>query len=449
MCVNKYLPSSLFVLLVLAACFASQTAQATSTAVGLCSAPGVHYTTIQAAVNAVSAGGTVEVCPGTYPEQITISKNLTLKGVVSGTSDEAVVLPPSGGIVANGTDIYGSPVAAQILVQNASAVTISHLTVDGTGNNFAGCSLTTFEGIAFDNASGKITDNVVRNQYQTDFTDYGGCQNGLAINVESLTNSYTVAVSGNSVRAYQKNGITASGAATGPGSPGPAVTITTNYVTGLAATAMNWPGGAGANGIQVGFGATGTIASNVVNDNLWYGEYPPNYGGQGGTTTGNGASGILVYASSGIQITSNIVGSAQFGITTNTDPSYGSGDDTYIESNRVTGTQVFDAIDLCSNSNTAKSNIVYGSAQSAVHIDDSCSGSGNSNNVINNTINEACAGILLGTGTGNTYSPNTFFVVSNTTMAGDTCTPAAGQVKQGELARHSSSRPSPYKPNRK
>jgi hypothetical protein len=156
----------------------------------------------------------------------------------------------------NGSDIFGNPVAAQIFVQNAT-VSISHLTVDGTGNLLAGCGGPTLEGIYFQNSSGTITDDVVRNQFQTDFVDYGGCQNGLAINVESLTNSSVVTVSNNSVRAYQKNGITATGAATGPGSPGPVVTITANYIVGLGATAMNWPGGAAENGVQVGFGASG------------------------------------------------------------------------------------------------------------------------------------------------------------------------------------------------
>jgi hypothetical protein len=340
-------------------------------------------------------------------------------------------------------------------------VTISNLTIDGTGNNFSGCSPTTFEGIAFENSSGKITDNVVRSQYQTDFTDYGGCQNGLAINVESLTSTNSVTVSGNSVRSYQKNGITASGAATGAGAPGPKVTISANYITGLGATPMNWPGGAGENGIQIGFGATGTVSSNIVNDNLWYGEYPQfNYAGLGGTTTGNGASGILVFASDGISVTSNIVGSAQFAIATDTDTMMfcsngnnavdcGPADDTVIESNRITGTQVFDAIDLCSSSNTVKSNTIYGSAESAVHVDDSC-GSGNNNTVTTNIINEACAGILVGTSTtGTTDTPNTFFNVANTTLAGDTCSPTYGPNDKPGVPKVSSTRPSAYKPSRK
>ena len=90
--------------------------------------------------------------------------------------------------------------APQIFVQNNATVTISHLTVDGTGNLIAGCSAPTLEGIYFQNSSGTITGNVVRNQFQTDFADYGGCQNGLGINVESLTDSSVVTFTLNSRR---------------------------------------------------------------------------------------------------------------------------------------------------------------------------------------------------------------------------------------------------------
>src|ERR1035438_10669280 len=81
------------------------------------------------------------------------------------------------------------------------------------------------------------------------------------------------------------------------------------------------------------------------------------------------------------------------------------------------GPQTFDAIDLCSSNNLAKSNTIYGSAQSAIHADDECPGpstaSGNNNTVQSNTINEACAGILQGTGTGNVFTSNTFANVTD------------------------------------
>lgn len=488
--------------LVLLAGLSSQNLFAANSTVGPCAGPGFHYGTISAAVSAPSAGPTISVCPGIYPEQVSITTSLTLKGVPNGTNDAPVIVPPSGGLVQNGSEISGFPVAAQIFVStNGGTVSIKGITVDGTGNNVSTCGLD-IDGIYYYNTAGTISDNVVRNQYATNFGVFGGCQQGLAINVES-PNPNTITISNNSVRAYQKNGITVTGAAAtgtatvnGGQNPvptgGPNATITGNYVVGLGATGMNWPtcpdyqmcagtppevnGGAAENGIQVGFGAAGAIVSNIVNDNIWWGEYAEyDYDGNMGATDYNAASGILVFASSGITVTANEVGSAQYGIAIETDGSgycgpvvngvttlsCGLANDAVLESNKVVGTQVYDGVDLCSSGNVAKTNGVYGSTESAFHVDDSCTNSnlgttsGDNNLVGSNTINEGCAGILTGTGTtGNNFGspggspgPNTFFNVTNTLLAGDTCTSPALVV--GKISReHPSLRPSPYAPRR-
>jgi hypothetical protein len=395
---------------------------ASNTAVGLCSAAGIHYTTIQAAVNAVellTAPRTVRVCPGTYTEQVSITLGLILEGVASGTTDAAVVLPPSpGGLVQNGSDIFGNPVAAQIFVASTSgSVTVSHLTVDGTGNLLSGCGAPDMMGIYYQNTAGTITDNAVRNQLM-DPADQG-CQLGLAINVESDTGAPAVTISNNSVRNYDKNGITADGPGTGGG---PAVTITGNTVIGLGATSV-----IAQNGIQIGFGATGSATSNHVADDIYTG---PTYG----------SAGILIYASAGVTASSNEVESTQLAIVPATDPTYGNANSTIIHGNRIGGTQNYDAIDLCSDNNTAESNVIYGSAQSGIHVDDECPPSTGSNNIVkSNTINEACAGILLGTGSSNTTAPNTYLNVTNTTLAGDSCAPLADTK-----GKHQPLRPSAY-----
>jgi hypothetical protein len=401
--------------------------------------------TIQAAINGVASGGEVAVCPGIYPEQVTINQPVTLTGITNGTASAAVVVPPAAGLATNASDIFGNPVSAQIFVENATAVTIENLTVDGVGNNIVGCVPTTFEGIYFQNSSGKIQHNTVRNQYQTDIADYGGCQNGLAINVESLTTASVVTVSANSVRAFQKNGITATGSATGTGAPGPIVTISGNYIVGLGATALNWLPSAPAaeNGIQFSYGATGTVTQNTVNDTIW--------GPDTSADTGDAASGILVYASQGININDNKVNSAQFSIVAVSDPTYGTADGTIVSTNYIAGTQIFDAIDLCSNANTARSNTIYGSTESGIHIDDTC-GTSNNNVVTSNNINEGCAGILEGaTSTGNTISSNTFYNVVTTILSGDTCTlPSYAPAARSAAPRsHKALRPSPYNPMRR
>src|SRR5271170_432364 len=40
--------------------------------------PSAAYTTIQSAVNAANPGDRIHVCAGTYPEQVTINKSLTI-----------------------------------------------------------------------------------------------------------------------------------------------------------------------------------------------------------------------------------------------------------------------------------------------------------------------------------------------------------------------------------
>src|ERR1700722_1219111 len=282
--------------LIVLAALSKQAFASSSATVGLCAGPGTHYTTIQAAVNAPGVT-TVEVCPGTYPEQVTITANLTLKGIASGTSDAAVVVVPAGGLVTNGVvDIFGAPTAAQILVQNAT-VTISHITVDGANDGLTDCSIDAI-GIYYQNSSGTITDNAVRNVLLP--TGLQGCQDGLAINVEANSGTPAVTISNNSVRNYDKNGITASGP--GTAGVGPVVAVRSNTVIGLGATTVT-----AQNGIQVGLGATGSITSNYVADNIY--TNPPNC-----SPSCTGASGILVYASAGVTVSSNTVEGAKFGV---------------------------------------------------------------------------------------------------------------------------------------
>jgi hypothetical protein len=388
-------------------------------AVGTCTAfP--NYPTIQQAVNAATGFATIEVCPGTYPEQVFISKPLTLEGVPSSGQQVAVVVPPVGGVVKNTRDFDANnlPVAAQILVQDTFGVTLKDLVVDGAGNGLSGCG-TDIMGILFQNASGAVNHVVTRNQ-TLDPADYG-CQDGEGIFVETQSQyGYLsmVSVKNSSVHNYQKNGITGDDLGT-------TMTISSNEVQGWGASPA-----IAQNGIQLCCGATGKITSNSVIDDIYTG---PSYG----------ASGILLYdtlENSGISVGSNTVGNAQYPVALVTDDSFGSnqyGDGVTVSGNQIFGTTVsssqsgidFDAIDACTNGNTITGNTVTNSWYSAIHMDSSCSGSGNStgnnNTVTGNTINESeCAGILVdSTTTGDTTTPNTFYNVFYTvTSTTSSCT---------------------------
>src|SRR5208337_3898185 len=102
--------------------------------VGTCHTP--SYSTISAAVAAAPAGSIVDVCPGTYPEQVFITQALTLQGITAKNTDRATItapIPASGGpptwqFVAD-PDGGAAMVAPQIFVSSpVGAVTIRNLT---------------------------------------------------------------------------------------------------------------------------------------------------------------------------------------------------------------------------------------------------------------------------------------------------------------------------------
>jgi pectin methylesterase-like acyl-CoA thioesterase len=94
----------------------------TIVAVGNCRPHLVSYSTISEAVASVTPNSTVLVCPGTYPEQVTITQPLILKGLTSVIGTRMVLVQ---GISVQGTgpvDISnvvvgenGVPVAASFM----------------------------------------------------------------------------------------------------------------------------------------------------------------------------------------------------------------------------------------------------------------------------------------------------------------------------------------------
>jgi hypothetical protein len=369
--------------------------------VGTCA--GGANETIQDAINAASPGSVIQVCPGTYPEQLDISKNLTIEGIASGNQNAAIIVPPAAGVIQNATNLAsGVPIAAQIFVHGASRVVLSNLTVDGTANLISGCA-PEFVGVFFQNASGTVTGVALRNQKLP--TNLNGCQSGLGLFVQSGNSGRsTVAVKNSSVHDYQKNGITGNETGTN-------LVVQQNSVRGQGPTT-----GAAENGIQIGFGATGLILGNNVIDDIWAPDTP--------SDPGDAAAGILVYDSAGVRTINNVVGNTQFGIAYVSDSSFPglSANNGTIIANQVFGTLIFDGVDICSNNNSILGNVISDSDESGIHLDSSCGTTGNSNRVLGNTINEACAGVLNG-GSSNQIFGNVFLNDVQNVLSGNTCTP--------------------------
>jgi parallel beta-helix repeat protein len=394
-------------------------------AVGSCDPKLTSLPTISQAVTAIGPNGTIEICPGTYPEQVVITRSMNLTGLSSGNSSYPSITVPNGGLVQNTVDLDGGlPTAAQILITNGAMVNIKNLTVDGTGNNVQTCGLDPV-GVLFQNASGSIKSSAVLNQVLP--AAYTGCQSGLGIYVESGSgNTSTVTIQGNVVQNFDKNGITADDAGT-------SATITGNTVIGQG----SW-GGAAQNSIQVAFGATSKIASNVVGDDIWG---PDQLG-----DTGNAATGILVYDSAGVAITGNTITSTQGGIAVVYDGTAGySADNATIGGNMIANTIFYDGVDLCGAGDaTITKNSVNGSANSGIHIDSSCGIATAGNTVSGNTVNSACAGILVGSGSAIPAGSNTLLNTVNQVMTGSDVCPIGNPVH--DTRTKGAKRAAPFRP---
>jgi len=353
-----------------------------------------NYATIQQAVNAVPPGSTIRICSGSYREQVVISQQVTIQGVANSFNDAVVILPPATGLVQNATDVStGDPIAAQVLVENtAGPVSISNLTVDGTGNGIGGCA-PVLMGVLFQNASGTLNHIAVRNE--TLGSGLGGCQSGQGIYVETSAGlTSTVNVQNSSVHLYNKNGISGRYAGT-------TLNVTGSYIQGSGVVPVP---GAAQNGIELVSGATGKITTSTVIDNIY------------GDPTVADSTDILLYdaaENSGISVANNILGNSQIPVALFTTAPGTTGDGVRVTGNKIFGTATADAIDVCTNGNTITGNMIFNSAEAGIHLDASCGGTGNNNTVTSNTILEsACMGIFTDPGiTGNTTAPNTYYTV--------------------------------------
>lgn len=350
--------------------------------VGQCIA-GTHYSTIQSAVDAAPSGAIIKVCPGGYPEQVTIEKPLTLEGFINGGDEGAFILPPTSGYTYN----LGS--ATQIQVLNTDGVTISNLIVEGNSI----CSNST-NGILFFNASGTVSKVAVRNQTGTDTL----CE-GIGLVVSDFTNQpQTVTVQGSDFRNQQGFGIHAVGA-------GLTMNTLNNFISGSEMGALTV-------GIDYGTEVTGTIQGNTVIDQVYSQAAFGNPFGE--------AVGIQVYCSTAT-ISGNVVANTQLGISVGC-LNAGMGGNSIITGNKIFKTRLGDGIYIYSSGNKITSNTIVASAEAGIHFDATNAPAGG-NTASGNTITEACAGILTtGTAT-NALSLNGFNVVELPTFTGPNCGP--------------------------
>jgi hypothetical protein len=94
---------------------------------GQCDHP--SYTTIQGAVNAVSPGTAIKVCPGTYSEQLVIDKGVKISAVES-TESVTVELPATIAAATGGPCSKSGEEETEVVVCTSEAVGLTKLVID-------------------------------------------------------------------------------------------------------------------------------------------------------------------------------------------------------------------------------------------------------------------------------------------------------------------------------
>jgi hypothetical protein len=215
-----------------------------------CAQPG--FSTIQSAINA--GGATVNVCTGTYTEQLTITKAVKL--VAFNGSGTATVVMPAAAV--NSTTTCDTMVGEQkdeISICTPDTVNITGLNVQAVIPT-ASCAGQLYGIFVGEGGTLKST-NMAINGASTNVAGLKGCQYGVAVEVGNKTPAEVghAVLNKDTVTGYQKNGPTVK-------SPGSTLTVTASTVTGSGPNPD-----IAQNGIQVSFGAKGTVNSSTVSGN--------------------------------------------------------------------------------------------------------------------------------------------------------------------------------------
>lgn len=208
------------------------------------------YPTIQMAVNAASPGDTIAVAAGTFTEQVTIAKNLTLTGAGGGST---TIKAPS--------TLVAGPIAGQrsiVTVSGGAQVAITDLTVAGPGtspcdsDNSLNNGLFVAQGATLDLHSAAVID--VHNTPILSCNHTGtGIKIGLPSFVTGGPTSGHATITNVLVSNYTNAGIDLLGPAT--------ATIVHNRITDLGQISNPTLG------VSLNFGAVATVVNNVITDN--------------------------------------------------------------------------------------------------------------------------------------------------------------------------------------
>jgi len=197
--------------------------------------PDADFTSIQAAVNAAAPGDRIEVCPGTYQEQVTIPIGKDNLKLVSEKHWKATIQAPA--------TLVGLKAIVEVDAKN---VLIDGFTIAGPSQNVQ-------VGVLIDQGgSARVRDNHI-----TDIRHQplDGVQEVIAVYVRHGTGTIVE----NLIDDYQKGGVLVANADS-------FAEVAFNTVRGVGPTGV-----IAQNGIQVSNGATADVHNNSVSDNLYTG----------------------------------------------------------------------------------------------------------------------------------------------------------------------------------
>ncbi|HMR39553.1 MAG TPA: hypothetical protein PKA90_03905, partial [Ignavibacteria bacterium] len=205
--------------------------------------PNTTSARIQRGVDVAVPGDTVNAGPGNFTEQLEINKALVLDGQGSGTTN---LISPDTLLLSYTTSAVNKPV---IYVHDASDVIIKNMTIDGAGKGNLNYR---FQGIGYRNAGGTVRDCEVKSIRNTPIN---GAQGGVGIFAQADDgNPRTLDIINNDIFDFQKNATSFSGADL-------IANVDSNSVTGAGPVSF-----IAQNGIQIGFGAGGSVTNNTISN---------------------------------------------------------------------------------------------------------------------------------------------------------------------------------------
>lgn len=348
--------------------------------------PTATFTSIQSAVDQASPGDTINVCPGTYVEQVTINEKpsgITIRGIQVGDSGRVLIKP-------NGIKLVdGFLNVAAILISQVENIIIDNISVDMINNNFPSelCANIGLNGIFFVDASGTVTNSAVANVVAKNciVPVVGGISYGIA---GFSRRGDTVVVEHNTVRNCGQGGVNFFSA----GGEDAKVTVRGNNVFG------GFPvlGATGNSGIIAG------TNNSVVTDNIIT---------MGRCTlsrencAANPNFGIFVFQEEGILVSNNVISEAQTGVALSSNRNARVTNNIILDIDTLDGVDTRADLGIPSTGNEISGNIFRNMSldthSAAVNINTP------GNSIFGNTVNDAYAGVLFVSG--DNVGKNTYY----------------------------------------